>query len=95
MVNLRINNTRNKEFLIQIGYLSWVVLLTYYIFCFGGFHPSKVMVNFLGLYCKFLILLLNLPSFWKITVELIRHGNIEVELIVKTMAQFLIPYYLL
>jgi len=95
MFELQIRNSKRKEFWIQLGKISWLVLFLYIVFVFGGLHPSQMEVSFLGMYCSFFIVIINIPSIWKIIVELIRHGNIELKIIVKTLFQILLPLLLI
>lgn len=92
MFELQIKNSELHEMLIHFGKVSWIVLIIFFVFVYGGFHPSVGMENYLRMFCRFLIIVINIPSIWKIIVSLLRHGNIELKLIFMTVMQILIPF---
>lgn len=93
MFELQIKNSGFHEISIHFGKVSWIILIIFLVFVYGGLHPSEGMENYLRTFCRFLIIIINIPSIWKIIVELLRQGNIELKLIFMTIMQILIPFY--
>ena len=93
MFELQIKNSELHKIPIHFGKVSWIILIIYIVFVYGGLHPSEGMESYLRVFCRFLIVVINIPSIWKIIVELLRHGNIELKLMFITIMQILIPFY--
>ena len=93
MFELQMKNSEFYEMSIHFGKVSWVILIIFIVFVYGGLHPSEGMEEYLRKFCRVLIIAINIPSIWKIIVELLRNGNIESRLVFMTAIQILIPFY--